>query len=42
VLEERITNAAANVDVFRRQDPPPGAPAMMIRSTYACMGCHQQ
>jgi hypothetical protein len=42
VLEERIANAAANVEVFQRQDPLPGAPAIMIRSTYACMGCHQQ
>jgi hypothetical protein len=42
VLEERIANAAANVEVFQRQDPPAGAPAIMIRSTFACMGCHQQ
>jgi hypothetical protein len=42
VLEERAANAAANVEVFRRQDPLPGAPAIMIRSTYACVACHQQ
>ena len=43
VLEERIANAPANVEVFRRQDPPPpGTPAIMVRSTYACMGCHHQ
>ena len=42
LLEARIANAAANVEVFRRQDAPPGTPTMMIRSGYACMGCHQQ
>jgi hypothetical protein len=42
VLEERIANASANVEVFRRQDPAPGMPVIMVRSTYACMGCHQQ
>ena len=42
VLEDRIANAARNVEAFRRPDPPPGGPAMMIRSRYACVGCHQQ
>ena len=41
VLEERITNAAANVEVFRRQDAPPGTPDHDPLDV-ACMGCHQQ
>jgi tetratricopeptide (TPR) repeat protein len=42
VLEQRIAQATRNVEVFRRKDPPRDGPAMMVRSTYACMGCHQQ
>jgi hypothetical protein len=48
VLEARIASAAANVEAFRRPEaapgtpPTPGAPTMMVRSRYACMGCHQQ
>jgi hypothetical protein len=42
VLDERIATATGNVDVFRRQDAPPGSPTMMVRSRYACVGCHQQ
>jgi hypothetical protein len=42
VLEARITNAASNVEAFRRPEAPPGAPTMMVRSRYACVGCHQQ
>ena len=38
----RITEAGANVDVFRRADPPASGPTMMVRSPYACVGCHQQ
>jgi hypothetical protein len=41
-LERRITEAGANVDVFRRADPPASGPTMMVRSPYACVGCHQQ
>jgi hypothetical protein len=41
-LERRIVDAAANVEAFRRPDPPAGGPAMMVRSRYACVGCHQQ
>jgi hypothetical protein len=42
VLEERITQAADNVVVFRK--PPANAEprrTMMIHSAFACMGCHQ-
>jgi hypothetical protein len=42
VLEERIANAAANVEVFRRPNPQPGSRTIMVQSTYACMGCHQE
>ncbi len=42
VLDDRIANAGANVQAFRKADAAPGAPVMMIRSTYACMGCHQE
>jgi hypothetical protein len=42
LLEARIANAVSNVEAFRRQDAPPGAPTMMVRSRYTCMGCHQQ
>jgi hypothetical protein len=42
LLDDRIANAARNVEAFRRSDAPPGGPTMMVRSRYACMGCHQQ
>ena len=42
VLDDRIANAARNVETFRRQDAPADGPVMMVRSRYACMGCHQQ
>ena len=42
VLEARIVDAARNVAVFREKEPPAEAPRMMVRSSYACMGCHQQ
>jgi len=42
VLEERIASAAANVEVFRRAEPAPGAPTLMVRSAFACMACHQE
>ncbi len=42
VLEDRIVNAARNVEVFRQADALPGSPTMMVRSRYTCMGCHQQ
>ncbi len=42
VLEDRLRNAARNVEAFREDSPPPGTPTLMVRSTYACMGCHQR
>lgn len=41
-LERRIADARRNVDAFRQPDGASGQTAMMVRSTYACMGCHQQ
>ena len=42
VLEDRIRNAARYVDVFRQENPPPGAPTIMVRSRFSCTGCHQR
>lgn len=42
VLEDRIGNAARYVDVFRQENPAPGAPTIMVRSRFACVGCHQR
>ena len=42
VLEARIAGAAANVEAFRKADPAPGSPALMIRSPFACTACHQE
>ena len=42
VLEERIASAKANVEAFRVENPPAGAPTVMVRSTFACMACHQE
>jgi len=42
VLEARIAGAAANVEAFRKADPAPGAPTLMIRSPFACSACHQE
>jgi hypothetical protein len=42
VLEARVQNAAANVEVFRSPTQSPSAPKMMVQSTYACTGCHQK
>jgi len=41
-LGERIASAAANVEIFRRAEPAPGAPTLMVRSAFACMACHQE
>lgn len=35
VLEARITSAATNVEAFRRAEPAPGAPTLMVRSAFA-------
>jgi len=42
VLEERIRAAATNVTAFRSSEPAPGTPTLMVRSPFACTGCHQQ
>ena len=42
VLEDRLRNATQYVDTFRQDNPPPGAPTIMVRSRFACTGCHQQ
>ena len=42
VLEERIAGAAANVEAFRRAQPPAGGPTLMARSAFACMACHRE
>jgi hypothetical protein len=42
VLEERIANASKNVQAFRRSEPGPDSPTLMVRSTFACTGCHQE
>ena len=34
--------ADANVEAFRRAEPAPGAPTLMVRSAFACMACHQE
>jgi hypothetical protein len=41
-LEDRITNAAAYVEAFRQATPPAGGPAIMVQSSFSCMGCHQE
>jgi len=42
VLDARIRDARSNVEAFRQPEPAPGAPAIMIRSRFACTGCHQE
>jgi hypothetical protein len=42
VLEARIRDAADNVEAFRRTEPGPDSATLMVRSTFACMGCHQR
>jgi len=42
VLEARIRDAAKNVEAFRRTEPGPDAGTLMVRSTFACMGCHRE
>jgi hypothetical protein len=41
-LDARIRDAAANVEAFRRAEPEPRGDTLMIRSRFACVGCHQQ
>jgi hypothetical protein len=42
VLEDRIRNAAGNVGAFRQEKPEAEVPTIMVRSRFACMGCHQR
>ena len=42
VLEDRIAHAAENVALFRNPQPAEKTRTMMISSTFACTGCHQQ
>jgi tetratricopeptide (TPR) repeat protein len=43
VLERRITDAEANVAVFRDSTPSTTGDAhVMVRSNFACMACHRQ
>lgn len=42
VLDARIRGAAKNVAAFRRPEPAPDGPALMVRSSFACTGCHQR
>jgi hypothetical protein len=42
LLDARVADATRNVEVFRRADARAGGPTIMVRSRYACMGCHQQ
>jgi hypothetical protein len=42
VLEGRIRNATQNTAAFREDNPAPGAPTVMVRSRFACVGCHQR
>jgi hypothetical protein len=42
VLEDRIRNAQQYVMAFQQENPAPGTPALMVRSRFACVGCHQR
>lgn len=42
VLEDRIRNASRNMDALREGNPAPGGLTIMVRSRFACMGCHQR
>ena len=42
VLEARIRDVRINEEAFRRAEPAPGSAALMVRSPFACMGCHQE
>jgi tetratricopeptide (TPR) repeat protein len=43
VLERRITDAEANVAVFREAPPSlPGDGPLMVESNFSCMGCHRR
>ena len=43
VLERRITDAEANVDVFRDSAPSAKSDAqVMVESNFSCMACHRR
>jgi hypothetical protein len=42
VLEDRIRNAPQYIMAFQQENPAPGAPTVMVRSRFACVGCHQR
>jgi hypothetical protein len=42
VLEDRIEHVAENIALFRDPQPAEKTRTMMILSTFACTGCHQQ
>lgn len=42
VLNDRIAQAEENVALFRKPQPSEKTRTMMISSTFACTGCHQQ
>ena len=42
VLEQRIAQAEENVALFREPHPSEKTRTMMVSSTFACTGCHQQ
>ncbi len=42
VIEARIREAKNNVPLFRQPIPTPGKPRLMVQSTFACTGCHEQ
>lgn len=42
VLEDRMQNAAGNVEAFREEPPAPGGARIMVQTRFACMGCHQR
>ena len=42
VLDDRIAQADENVALFRKERPGEKTRTMMVSSTFACTGCHQQ
>lgn len=42
VLDDHISQADENVALFRMEQPGEKTRTMMISSTFARMGCHQQ
>jgi hypothetical protein len=42
VLEDRMAQAEQNVELFRNAPPGEKTRTIMIKSTFACVACHQQ